>query len=313
VAGHRPWRAGRLVLLLVPLLGGGCAGWSPSPPLAANPVELASTPFHPQDDYHCGPAALATVLNASGVPVSPDDLAGDLYLPDRRGTLQIELAAAARRQGRLAVQLDGSLPAVVAQLGQGRPVVVLQNLASTVVPVWHYAVVVGYLPDEDRFVLRSGREFRQLTRRGRFAATWDRAGNWALVLLDPEEVPEGVPAGAYLRAAADLENTGRHRLALQAFRSALTAWPDDVMARLGEANNLYYLGERTAAAEAYRTLLDVHPHHEVAVHNLIMVLLELDRACDAERVVRRAEALQGDLIDTARRAVAVSEEECPRP
>jgi hypothetical protein len=286
VAGHRPWRAGRLVLLLVPLLGGGCAGWSPSPPLAANPVELASTPFHPQDDYHCGPAALATVLNASGVPVSPDDLAGDLYLPDRRGTLQIELAAAARRQGRLAVQLDGSLPAVVAQLGQGRPVVVLQNLASTVVPVWHYAVVVGYLPDEDRFVLRSGREFRQLTRRGRFAATWDRAGNWALVLLDPEEVPEGVPAGA---------------------------WPDDVMARLGEANNLYYLGERTAAAEAYRTLLDVHPHHEVAVHNLIMVLLELDRACDAERVVRRAEALQGDLIDTARRAVAVSEEECPRP
>jgi tetratricopeptide (TPR) repeat protein len=308
--------AGRLALLLVPLLGGGCAGWSPSPPLAASPVELASTAFHPQDDYHCGPAALATVLNASGVAVSPDDLAGGLYLPDRRGTLQIELVAAAHPQGRLAIELEGSLPAVVAQLEQGRPVLVLQNLASTLVPVWHYAVVVGYLPDGDRFVLRSGREFRQLARRGRFAATWDRAGNWALIVLDPAEVPGGVPAASYLRAAADFENTGRHALALEAFRSALTAWPDEPLARLGEANNLYYLGERAAAAEAYQALLDVHPDHPVAVHNLAMVLLELDRACEARRVVRQAAALGGDLIDTARRAVAGasgSEGDCPRP
>lgn len=293
-------------LLIAALLCAGCAGWLERPPLAAQPIELEDTAFHPQEDFLCGPAALATVLDASGRRVHPDDLVDDLYLPARRGTLQVELAAAARRQGRLAVQLDGTLEDLVGQLEHGRPVLVLQNLASSLVPVWHYAVVVGYLPDRERFVLRSGTERRLLTRRGRFAATWERAGNWALVLVDPALPPQGISRGAYLRAAADFENTGRHDTALQAFRSALAAWPEEPTARLGEANNLYYLGQRETAATAYRALLDEHPHHEVAVHNLVMVLLELERGCEAREVAEAASALAGGLVDTARRAAAAA-------
>ena len=37
-------------------------------------IELSGTPFFPQEEYQCGPAALATVLNAAGVAVAPDDL-----------------------------------------------------------------------------------------------------------------------------------------------------------------------------------------------------------------------------------------------
>ncbi|MEQ9002011.1 MAG: PA2778 family cysteine peptidase [Pseudomonadales bacterium] len=304
--------AGAVAWLVLVLLG-GCAGLgAPPPPLATAPVELTETPFHPQEDYLCGPAALATVLNHGGVAVTPEALIDSLYLPVRRGTLQVELAATARRHGRLAVQLDDTLEAVIAQLEQGRPVLVLQNLASSLVPVWHYAVVVGYLPDADRFVLRSGRERRLLTRRSRFAATWERAGRWALVLADPAQVPQRLPRQNYLRAAADLENTGRHRQALTAFRSALGAWPDDPTARLGEANNLYYLGEHAAAAEAYRALVADHPGHPVAVHNLAMVLLEQDRPCEARAVIDAAADLDGDLIATARRAVgAAPRDGCP--
>lgn len=304
--------AGAAAFLLLLLLG-GCAGLGAPPvPLAVAPVELTDTPFHPQEDYLCGPAALATVLNHDGVAVTPEALTDSLYLPVRRGTLQVELAATARRYGRLAVQLDDSLEALVEQLEHGRPVLVLQNLASNLVPIWHYAVVVGYLPDDDRFVLRSGRERRLLTRRSRFAATWERAGRWALVLADPAEVPQRLPRQNYLRAAADFENTGRHQEALTAFRSALVAWPGDPTARLGEANNLYYLGDRAAAAEAYRALVADHPEHPVAVHNLAMVLLEQDRACEAHAVIDAATGLDGDLMATARRAVgATPRDGCP--
>jgi tetratricopeptide (TPR) repeat protein len=302
----------RAVLLLAGALSmTGCAGWlAPAPPLAASAVELDGTVFHPQDDFLCGPAALATVLDSSGVSVAPQSLTDDLYLPARRGTLQVELAAAARRHGRLAVQLDGTLDDLVAQLEHDRPVLVLQNLASTLLPVWHYAVVVGYLPDGERFVLRSGRERRLQVRRGRFEATWERAGRWALVVVDPDATPVGLPRAAYLRAAADLENTGRHALALGAFRSALATWPDDASARLGEANNLYYLGDRDAAAAVYRQLLSIEPQHPVALHNLAMVLLEQGRVCEADAVLRGGADAGGALVDTARRAVAAAAAGC---
>lgn len=243
----------RPLVLAALLMAGGCAGlWRQPPPLAEAPIELTGTAFFPQEAYHCGPAALATVLDSSGVTTHPDELADALYIPERRGTLQVELMAAARRHGRLAVVLEGGLPAVVRQLEAARPVLVLQNLGAELWPVWHYAVVVGYRPEHDDFVLRSGREPRLVTRRGRFEATWRRGGEWALVVLRPDEEPTGLDPAPYLAAAADLENTGAHETALMAFRSAVAAWPDLPLAHLGLANNLYYLGRFDDAARAYR-------------------------------------------------------------
>ena len=68
---------------------------------ASRAVELSRTPFFPQTRYHCGPAALATVLDGSGVDVKPDQLSASVYLPGKKGSLQIEMVAATRRYGRL--------------------------------------------------------------------------------------------------------------------------------------------------------------------------------------------------------------------
>jgi len=306
-ARHRAFLLAGLVTV------GGCAGlWSGPPALTDRPVELTDTAFFPQEAYQCGPAALATVLDASGVPVHPDQLAPSVYLPERKGSLQVELMAAARRRGRLAVEVNGDLQTIVAQLQAGRPVLVLQNLGVSFLPVWHYAVVVGYQPERDRFVLRSGRERRELTGRRRFQATWRRGGYWALVVTAPDAGPAGFVPRDYLAAAADLENTGAHHHALVAFSTAREAWPEQPLAFLGEANNLYYLGRHEAAADAYRRLLEQHPGHVVAVHNLAMLLLELNRPCQARAVVAAAAGLEGALMDTARRAVATAEPgSCP--
>ncbi|HEX7037989.1 MAG TPA: PA2778 family cysteine peptidase [Pseudomonadales bacterium] len=298
---------GNALLLIFLAAASGCTLLG-GPPLTERSIELTETPFFPQEAYQCGPAALATVLAHSGVPVTADELTAALYIPERHGSLQVELMAAARRHGRLAVELDGDLAMLIQQLEHGRPVLVLQNLAVSFYPVWHYAVVVGYEPARDRFVLRSGTERRELTGRGRFAATWRRADHWALVVLAPQDDPAGLPRSAYLRAAADLENTGAHGAALEAFRSAVRAWPDEPLARLGVANNLYYLGRREAAVDAYRELLERHPTHPVAVHNLVMLLVELERPCEARQLLAAAPELTGALVETARRAAASA---CP--
>lgn len=65
----------------------------------AAPVRLESVPFYPQQAYQCGPAALAGVLGAAGATIDPETLAPQVYLPGRRGSLQAELVAAARRAG----------------------------------------------------------------------------------------------------------------------------------------------------------------------------------------------------------------------
>src|SRR4029450_1757028 len=82
----------------------GCAGralltdMTPSPASPAR--ELETTPFFPQVTHQCGPAALATVLGASGVDTTPDALVPDVSVPGLHGSLQIELLAASRRAGR---------------------------------------------------------------------------------------------------------------------------------------------------------------------------------------------------------------------
>ncbi|MCO4757980.1 MAG: hypothetical protein KC477_08145, partial [Oceanospirillaceae bacterium] len=64
-------------------------------------VELKDTPFFPQTKYHCGPAALATLLSATGVDTVPDELTPHVYLPERKGSLQVDLVATTRRFQRL--------------------------------------------------------------------------------------------------------------------------------------------------------------------------------------------------------------------
>lgn len=279
-------------------------------------MAVDGVPFFPQRQHHCGPAALATVLGAGGIDVHPDELARAVYLPGRQGSLQVEMLAAARRQGFMAVRVGGAgdsggaLPAaILAELTAGRPVLVLQNLGLDFWPFWHYAVVVGYQPDRDRFVLRSGRERQRLIGRTRLAATLARAGDWAVVVIPPGAPPGGLDARAYLQAAADLESTGAHDAALAAFRTAAATWPDRPAGGLGVANNLYYLGRLDAAEAAYRALLADHPGHPVAVHNLATLLVEGGRACEARPLLpAAADGGAAALIDTARRLVA---DACP--
>jgi len=276
--------------------------------IAGHPVELSATPFFPQEAYQCGPAALATILTASGAPVTPADLSPAVYLPGRRGSLQLELLAASRRHGRLPYEISDGLSGLLAELRSGRPVLVLQNLGWQRWPVWHYAVVVGALDAPDRFVLRSGPKERLVVSARSFLRSWQRGDSWALVVLRPGEMPARVDKRAYLKAAAALEAAGQPESARAAYRAALRQWPGDTVARLGLGNSAFALGEWGEAEAAYRRLLDDQPGQVIARNNLAQVLAEQGNFSAALAEIDRALADE-NLTDTLREALMATRQE----
>jgi hypothetical protein len=235
-------------------------------------IELADVPYFPQDDYQCGPAALATVLVYSGRDTTPESLAPRLYLPERKGSLQVELVATARSHQRIPYVLAPTMNALLGELQAGRPVVVLQNLGLASVPVWHFAVVVGYSASDETFVLRSGTERRKLEPSTDFGRRWALGRQWALVVLKPGELPAGTDASRYLASVADVEAVNGAAGLASSYRAALVKWPDDRVARFGLANALDADGQLAAAEHEYRNLLQRNPDDLAALNNLADVL-----------------------------------------
>ena len=66
-----------------------------------------------------------------------------VYLPERKGSLQVEMLAAARRHGMVSYQLAPRFEDMMREIAAGTPVVVLQNL-GVFSSGWHYAVAIGY-------------------------------------------------------------------------------------------------------------------------------------------------------------------------
>src|SRR3569623_834586 len=135
------------------------------------------------------PAALATVLAWSGSAVTSESLVNEVYVPARKGSLQPELLAAARRLARAPYVLRSDVADVLREVAAGHPVLVLQNLGLSWAPRWHYAVVVGFDLARERVVLRSGTEKRHEVSLALFERTWRRAHAWAVVVPPPAELP----------------------------------------------------------------------------------------------------------------------------
>ena len=255
-------------------------------------VALSQVPFFPQEDYECGPAALAMVANAAGVKVTPDALVDQVYLPGRQGSLQPEMLAATRRQGLLAYPLQPSIENVLREVAAGNPVLVFQNLAFSIYPVWHYAVVMGYDRARHVLLLHSGRTARMEISLFAFERTWARGQYWAMLALPPGQLPATAEPQTYTAAAATLERTDA-RGAQQAFAAALQRWPDERAALLGAGNTAYALGQRDAAEKAYRQTVVLHPDFADGWNNLAQVLMELGRRVEASQAIARAVALGG--------------------
>lgn len=266
----------RFLVIIVASMLAGCSVHQPAQhaTIPDADVELVKIPFFPQQQYQCGPAALAMMLQASGIDIQPNDLTQRLYLPGRKGSLQVELVASIRYNQRIPYVIKPEISAIVAELLAGRPVLVLQNLGLEILPAYHYAVVVG-MKSSGQIVLRSGRTRRLVVDLNDFLSSWEKAGRWAIIVLNQDELPTDIDLQKYLEILAGIEDTGNAILAEGGYRTLLKHYPDQPTALFGQANSLFTRKHFTDAAKIYSKLLSSLPTHAAAANNLAETLAKL--------------------------------------
>jgi predicted double-glycine peptidase len=282
----------------------GCATLTaPFPADMPVKADLADVPFFDQADKQCGPAALAAVLGSSGRNVDPRALSAQMYLPERGGTLQLELIASARRQGMLAVQIPSTTQALFREVASGQPIIVLQNLGLSFAPRWHYAVVMGYDLPAREVVLHSGSTRRLRMSLFTFEQTWARSARWAIVVSDPTHIPITISEHAASQAAAALERTSPNAAAA-AFSAILQRWPDNLLAMMALGNQAYTGREFAAARQRFEAATRAHPSNADTWNNLAQTHLALGDRYAAQAAAERAVQLGGERLATYQRTLA---------
>lgn len=317
--GH-PARRRLLRAALVTALGGasvglsGCATWLDADttqtqqlltaPPAGLPrrVMLDHTPFHPQTELQCGPAVLATLLEAAGRPTSPDTLAPEVFVPGRGGSLQIEMLGAARRHDAVSTVLPARLDALLQEIASGHPVGVMLNLGLSLVPLWHFAVVIGFDLDREEVLLRSGqtRELHMGLRT--FERTWARAQHWAFVALPPEALPTAATLAAVREGRLGFERTATPRRAVVAWQAAAQRWPNDVVIGMGLGNSQVAAGDANAALRTFAQLAEA-TDSAAAWNNLASLRLQAGDWAGARQAARQA-VLRASVAEPAMLATA---------
>jgi len=285
---------------LVVTLVAGCAqlvpqtfalrtGWPAGVPLT---VEHSTVPFFPQEDYQCGPAALATVLTHSGVATTPDALVRQVFLPSRQGSLQLEMLAAPRRHDRVSWQMAPQYADLLREVAAGNPVIVLQDVGPLFTQ-WHYAVVNGFDYPSGTVYLRSGTKPRLELPFTAFEREWMKSNYWAMVVVPPDRVPVTATEESWIKAVLAMARVASPDAATRAYAAALQRWPGNLPAAIGLANQHH---QRAAYADAVRVLRETllrHPQSTIVMNNLAQALSDQGRHAEALAQIDNAAATHG--------------------
>lgn len=250
-------------------------------------VELSKTPFFPQEQYQCGPVALATALNAVNIKISPEQLTDEVYIPSRKGSLQIEMLAATRRHGAIAIKTPPNLESLLQEIAASNVVVVMQNLGLPWAPSWHYAVLIGYDLDKELVWLRSGKYKRFEMSMSAFERTWARSEHWAFVALPPGKLPITAPPEDVIKALVAYEQHASIVARVKAYKAAVKKWPDNFVLLMGLGNSEYEKGNLTSSASAFQQAIKAHPEAAAAYNNLANVLLAQKKIKQAESIAKK--------------------------
>ncbi len=269
-------------------------------------TEIGNVPFFPQQEFQCGPAALATTLVHAGVAVTPEALGRQVYLAARQGSLQVDMLAAARRHSRVSYPLAPRFADLLREVAAGNPVIVLQDTGAGPYINWHYAVVIGFDYPAGELYLRSGSTERLAIPFTVFEYTWSRSHYWAMVTMPPDRIPATADEAGYVAAISAMERVGEPVAVRMAYSTLLERWPGNVPASIGLANQHYAAGALPEAAAALRESAARHPDSIPVLNNLAQILSDLGRHDEALALIERAvQADSGPFAAAARETHAL--------
>lgn len=156
------------ILIFLPCLGN------------AQEYVIESVKFFPSDDFQCGPASLAMVLNFLGMEITPEEIAKEIYSKGARGTADFDMIIFAQKKGFKAIQYSGSIEDIKEKIKAQKPLIVMTDEGFWFYKKYHFMVVVGF--DTSQVIVNSGSERHKKIEFQDFIKKWKKTGYWTLLI-----------------------------------------------------------------------------------------------------------------------------------
>jgi ABC-type bacteriocin/lantibiotic exporter with double-glycine peptidase domain len=143
---------------------------------------IDGVPFYRQQEYSCGPAALAGILAFWGRPASLKQITAAVYLPELHGTLPMDMENFMREAGFETFSAAGTLEEVKVHIRTGRPVICLLDLGFGLYRQPHYVTVLGFDDVNAVLIVHDGLQANRVISYDAFEREWSRAGYWMLTV-----------------------------------------------------------------------------------------------------------------------------------
>lgn len=212
----RKWCA---LAVLLALTLAGCAdphAYKPGQPALykslPDRVEINAVPFFRGKAFQSGPNSLASMLTVHGVQTTPGLLEKPLKLPGAESKLDQSMPNLAREYGFVVYPVDHQFTDLLAQVSAGYPVLLRFNDGSLWWKEQRYGVLVGFNQNLRTVLLYTGMG-RLTVSFDEFTSDWNSAGNWAVLVQSPRQLPVPVDRERWLKAANDLAQAGQEQAA----------------------------------------------------------------------------------------------------
>ena len=142
----------------------------------------------PNRDW-CGPAALAAVLQHRGERLEAADIAREIYLPDYRGALNLDLLLFARSRGYQAWAGAGTVEALRESIARDEPAICMVRSRGPLADRNHFVVVRGYDEGLTAWFVDAGNGREEVVAEADFDRRWAECGRWMLAVQGPARPP----------------------------------------------------------------------------------------------------------------------------
>lgn len=167
----------------------GCAGPASVVRAPDAGLYIEGVPFFPQDEYMCGPAALASVIGYYGTEAGMEAVAAEVYSEKLKGSLPMDLLLYAKAKGFEAKYYKGSMAGLKESLTRNEPLILFLNLGYSFYPVGHYVVATGMDDAAGVVFAHSGMEKEQAFTMKALEKSWSKTG-YSTLLVRPKARPE---------------------------------------------------------------------------------------------------------------------------
>lgn len=174
----------RFIIILIPLVTTACGTMSQA--LPGDATLLADVPFIKQDDFQCGPSALATVINYWDIKVgtnrniSLERIVEDIYSPTAKGVLGMDLEQYARKLGFVTQCYSGNIEDIKRRIDEGIPLILFVDYGISSYQRNHFLVTTGYTGDA--IIVNSGKRENEIIPAERLKKIWKKTDFWTLLI-----------------------------------------------------------------------------------------------------------------------------------